>query len=49
MLDAHVGEALEESKEISNQGSSSQLQEDQNKDKMKKVKIPNLLYLILAC
>jgi len=43
MLDTHVGEALEEPKAISNQGSGSQLQEDQDKDNMKKVKKPKVL------
>jgi hypothetical protein len=33
MLDTHVHEALEKPKAISNQGSGSQLQEYQNKDK----------------
>jgi hypothetical protein len=42
MLDIHVREALEEPKAISNQGLGSQLQEDQYKDKMKKVKKPKV-------
>jgi hypothetical protein len=33
MLHIHVGEPLEESKAISNQGSGSQLQEDRNENK----------------
>ncbi len=49
MLDTHVGEVLEEPKTISNQGLGSQLQEDQNKDKMKKVKRPNLVYPTFVC
>jgi hypothetical protein len=49
MLDIHVGETLGEHKTISNQGLGSQLQEDQNKDKMKKVKRPNHVYPTLIC
>ncbi len=47
MLDTHVDEALDEPKAISNQGSSSQLQENQDKDKMKKVKNQKVLSIQL--